>query len=123
MLCVISTFFFVCFLSDKSGTDGKCTAWIIGFVSLLLVWLGPYIIMFLKVAWEKIIPYCCTYQRNAFVNEPITIESRGEISASNGNVNCGEDCGKHESRELEGPYYGLPESNVDNEDYIIESVD
>lgn len=110
MLCIISTFFF-CFLSDKSATDGKCTALIIGCVLLLLFCFRRYIIVSLLVVWDKISPYCCTYQRK-------------EISTSNGNVNNDQGCSNnHDSNGLDLLPYGLHESNGNNENYIIESVD
>ena len=115
---------FFCFLSDKSATDGKCTAWIIGCVLLLLVCFRRYIIDLLRVVWDKISPYCCTYQRNAICNPPIANELRNENSTSNGNVNNDQDCSNnHDSNGLDLLPYGLHESNGNNENYIIESVD
>ena len=84
--------------------------------------------MLVRIVRQKISSYCCTCQRNANLNPPN--ELRDEISSSNVNVSYGEDwktvsqldCGDHDSRELEGPYYSLPESNGDNENYITESV-
>lgn len=67
--------------------------------------------MSLLVVWDKISPYCCTYQRK-------------EISTSNGNVNNDQGCSNnHDSNGLDLLPYGLHESNGNNENYIIESVD